>query len=1098
MNILKHRFHPRVKLIFLEALILIALVLAVFSVNEAFLPSLASPFNHQYQVLLPLVYPAVFFAAGYGLSTTDVDRVPGLSEFIYGEADSFDIGNIPNDLELKPIGSPVVVSHRYYLWLVGWIWRVFGVSLDSLILLSVLLRVLCAGLLYGLFRVFLGRFGTLVGVLFVCCSPAMLHTGMSTRDFSKAPFLFAVFLILALLARRSSSRKCVVLLSSLLGLVVGTGVGFRQDLLICVPPVPVTLLFFARIQGDKRLLARGIAVAAFCLFLSLASYPIVKGTAAEGNQTIVHSLLLGVSPGMEAEMDFGGASYDLMPSAFAGDSANLAAVNVYARRMGNRESMLNRESAEYQRYSGDKKAHLFIDPYLMFNGKVYARFGAGLVRDMVVAFPADFVSRAWCATTAIFTMPEEIHERVLDAMVKTPPWWLDLILSAEKWFAHHMAKWGFVYTGVLFLALSGRNLVLALFCTGMLVWFTGYTSILYEYRHTFYLVFIPVLVWLVCIRVAYRVMMALGRRQLGREWPWFRKEKSWVRRPIAGMACYVMIVSATILVPLFLLRGVQGAQVNALADDLLSARMIPVPLEDKVEGDLVRVWPQTRLPQLEGSETLAPGETAWEYMALVFETHGRDIPVTLRYNRTRVLNDLSQDVIIKGIQDGRTGRTTFFFPVYESGTSDNPDLWQDFLRTYPAFRGRIQDAGVDIGQKWWARGEFEGISFPKECQGFFAGMFRVSDIETVRMLPLVQVPDDRRYFRWFKTCKCERYLQTYFSGSHDIQTCNKTEKQDASCWQMDEVHAFHPVSPGLREPLLEDASAEAYHARWNARITYYPGLAKIAALDIANAGTRWCESGETEEALKAYLAAREFDPEEAVYPLRLGQIYLFRGEPDEAVKCFQDAIRLQPLLPDTAAKVDQLFDEHGKSEAKESFWMDVFSRHPDSWFAGMRLGGVLESTGKWGEAAGIYDAVHKVQPDHPDTSLALARCLGRAGRVEEAFGLLEETAEKHADYRALVSDHLVSLGEFLGMKQEAVLAEDALTRAVKIAPGNASLYLRLGDALRVNGKTDEAVRAYKAGLDVAGGNDSALRESLVARVRELQESRSAGGGEIVP
>ena len=305
MNNFKHRLYSRGASLLLEASILVGLMLAVFSVNEAFVPSLSAPFNHQYQVLLPLVYPAVFFAAGHGLSTADVDQVPGLNEFIYGEADSFDIGNIPDDLELKPINSPVVVSHYYYLWLVGWIWRVFGVSLDSLVLLSVLLRALCAGLLYGLFRVSLGRFSSIVGVLFVGCSPAMLHTGMSIRDFSKTPFLFTVFLILTVLVTRSLSRKHVLLLSSLLGLVVGIGMGFRQDLLICVPPVLATLLFFAQIQGENRVLIRGVAVTVLCIFFSLASYPILR-TSARVTRRLCIPVIGGFSRN-GAEMGFGGA-----------------------------------------------------------------------------------------------------------------------------------------------------------------------------------------------------------------------------------------------------------------------------------------------------------------------------------------------------------------------------------------------------------------------------------------------------------------------------------------------------------------------------------------------------------------------------------------------------------------------------------------------------------------------------------------------------------------------------------------------------------------------------------------------------------------------
>ena len=332
-------------------------------------------------------------------------------------------------------------------------------------------------------------------------------------------------------------------------------------------------------------------------------------------------------------------------------------------------------------------------------------------------------------------------------------------------------------------------------------------------------------------------------------------------------------------------------------------------------------------------------------------------------------------------------------------------------------------SGADIGQDWWARGEFEGISFPKEYQGFFAGMFRVSDIEKVRMLPLLQVPDDRRYFRWFKTCECERHLRSRFCGCEDIRTSGKMGTKQASCWKMDELQAFHPVSPGMVEPLLEDVSAELYDARWKARVKYYPGLSKIAALDIANAGTRWYEAGKTEEALKAYVAAREFDPEEAVYPLRLGQVYLVRGELDMALQCFQDALRLQPLLPDTATKVDQLFEERKDSEARESFWRDVFSRHPDNWFAGTRLGGILESNGKWGEAAEVY----RVRQINGTSDVPCLMYLGRS-ECEKAFSLLGKW--RHVDYSRSYLSILLQRGI---SRKKCSIGADALVRA-RITP----------------------------------------------------------------
>ena len=392
-----------------------------FTVNYIYLHGIQEPLENRYQAQLSHLYPAIFWAAGHGLGTTDVGKIPGLSEFIFGETDSFDTANLPEDLTLVPVTSPVL-SHLYYVYAVGWVWRVFGVSQDALILFLVFLRTMSVVLIYGIFRLGLGRTAAFIAALITGLSPVLLCERMLIRDFARAPFLFAVFLIVLYMSLRTRSPKASLALSILMGSVIGIGVGFRSDLLICLPPAILTLLFFARIRTKRPLRSCLACLAVFLAVFFPLACPILFSGGLSSDQTPLHALLLGLSPDMESGLEFGDASYEVMPRASVADSANLGAVNVYARRNGVKESMVNKNSAEYQRYTGDKDTQLLLDPYLLFNGKVYAENAEKLVRDLFFTFPADFIVRAWSAVAAIPKIPKRACDQITQSSPKLSRW----------------------------------------------------------------------------------------------------------------------------------------------------------------------------------------------------------------------------------------------------------------------------------------------------------------------------------------------------------------------------------------------------------------------------------------------------------------------------------------------------------------------------------------------------------------------------------------------------------------------------------------------------------------------------------------------------
>src|SRR5205823_612693 len=84
------------------------------------------------------------------------------------------------------------------------------------------------------------------------------------RDYAKAPFILALMLIMARMAIGPLSGKRLLGYAVAFGAVLGIGFGFRNDLLINVPPFLAVVAFClpGRLRDNLALKAGAVAVAA--------------------------------------------------------------------------------------------------------------------------------------------------------------------------------------------------------------------------------------------------------------------------------------------------------------------------------------------------------------------------------------------------------------------------------------------------------------------------------------------------------------------------------------------------------------------------------------------------------------------------------------------------------------------------------------------------------------------------------------------------------------------------------------------------------------------------------------------------------------------
>ncbi len=733
----------------------VATVVFVFFVSLNHTQSLDNPLPPRLFQPVVLFYPAVFFAAGHGMGTADINRIPELNAYIYGHADSFDVTKIPEDITISPLNTALELTHLYALYAAGWFYRIFGVSVFTLAVYAAFLRAFSAGAIYFVLRLGLSRWGSFAGALVAGASSAMLHMGVTYRDFGRAPFILCLLAVLSALISRSSSLLRLLGLSAVLGLLLGVGVGFRQDLLICIPPVLFTMLFFSPVSVKCPIKARLAAAMITLLVFMIVGWPVLHGTALEGGQATVHPLFHGISPEFEGNLDFGHASYE---SLIATDPAAFGAISVYARRTGNRDSMVNKNCSEYRRASGDMTAPLLWDPFLYYNGAVYAQFGRLLMKQILLHFPADIVARAWRTVAAFYQMPAEMHRALMDAPAD-PPAWLWMLIKGQGKLATLMERCGFLFTATALIAVSMFNLHLALYLTGMLAWFAGYPSLWYESRHFFFLVFVPVWSMLACVEWPLRWGYALRDPIQRREWrQTYIQGRGWTTSAARAFS-YLIVIIVVIILPVLVMRVWQRGQVQNMARHLAAASLKPHPVTREFQDGQVRFFLATALPGLADAATLPPGETAWEYAAVTLNTHGRDIPVTIQYDDNRLLFSFTQTVTVQGIHDGKEGQVTLFFPVYEVDMSYGGDLMaREILKTYPDVAGLVDDPRPISEQVWWRRGKFQGVTLPAEYESNFVEFSSVGDIDDLPLLFIFQLPEDISQLRTHKTGPWERGL----------------------------------------------------------------------------------------------------------------------------------------------------------------------------------------------------------------------------------------------------------------------------------------------------------------------------------------------------
>jgi len=277
--------------------------------------------------------------------------------------------------------------------------------------------------------------------------------------------------------------------------------------------------------------------------------------------------------------------------------------------------------------------------------------------------------------------------------------------------------------------------------------------------------------------------------------------------------------------------------------------------------------------------------------------------------------------------------------------------------------------------------------------------------------------------------------------------------------------------------------------------------------------------GETDEA--ARLARRVADdPSDAAPPdvrqaaaVALASIELRRGNAAEAEKVLRAAVDRAPSDPLSRFSLGDLLDRRGDlsgacRELEAARVAPIRQGTVPVAVLGLRrairlrLGSVLERSGRFAEAAVAYREILDDQPEERQAARSLARTLIASGVPGEAERILLELGEDAPD-----GGEILMLRATVAFNRgEDDRATDLFTRAAARLPHEATVPLHLGHLQLRRGRVDEARRHYERALHLSDTPETRVGMAacdlesgrLSEALDHLAAAAEAGGGRPLP
>jgi len=245
----------------------------------------------------------------------------------------------------------------------------------------------------------------------------------------------------------------------------------------------------------------------------------------------------------------------------------------------------------------------------------------------------------------------------------------------------------------------------------------------------------------------------------------------------------------------------------------------------------------------------------------------------------------------------------------------------------------------------------------------------------------------------------------------------------------------------------------------------YAGAINTRNLDYAtvwnNKGVALYFQGKYDEAIKCFDEAIKLNSSEPSYWNNKGYAFNNQGKYDEAIKAYDEAIKLNSSEPSYWNNKGYAFNNQGKyDEAIKAYdeAIKLNSSEPSYWNS---KGNAFNNQGKYDEAIKAYDEAIKLNSSEPSYWNSKGAALDNQKKYDEALKSYDEAIRLNPEYASAWNGKGVSLVS-QGKYDEAIQACD---EAIRLDPINSAVtWYNKGSALGRQGKYDEAIKCFNEAI----------------------------------
>lgn len=220
----------------------------------------------------------------------------------------------------------------------------------------------------------------------------------------------------------------------------------------------------------------------------------------------------------------------------------------------------------------------------------------------------------------------------------------------------------------------------------------------------------------------------------------------------------------------------------------------------------------------------------------------------------------------------------------------------------------------------------------------------------------------------------------------------------------------------------------------------------------------------------------------------LGQAYRALARPEDAARCYQEAIALEPDYVTAYNNLGAVLQESGRAAEAERAYRQALAIRPDVVEVWCNLANALQDLGRFEEAEQACRRALAMNPGLAAAHNILGNVLQKLGRLEEAEQACRHALSIQPGY-AMAHNNLGTILHALGRLTEA---EQACRRAVEITPTLAMAYNNLGAVLRGLSRLEESEQALCRALSLTPDHAGTL-DNLAVTLKEegkLEEAKA--------